>query len=91
MAAHGVWAPGTLRRTPGRNAVVIWISASGVEERENMCDGKAAAGLLTAFVRGVQVQPGDEFEVDLPELGAPLKNPLATVASGFGFGGVRQM
>jgi hypothetical protein len=44
-----------------------------------------------SFADGVRVEPGDEFEVDLPDLGAPLVNPLATVAGGFDFGGVRQM
>jgi hypothetical protein len=44
-----------------------------------------------SFADGVQAQPGDVFEVDLPELGAPLVNPLARVAGDFAYGGVRQM
>jgi hypothetical protein len=44
-----------------------------------------------SFADGVQALPGDVFEVDLPDLGAPLINRLATVACGFSYGGVRQM
>jgi hypothetical protein len=44
-----------------------------------------------SFADGIRAEPGDEFEVDLPDLGAPLVNPLAQVAGGFAFGGVRQM
>jgi hypothetical protein len=44
-----------------------------------------------SFADGVQAEPGDVFEVDLPDLGAPLANPLTRVASGFAYGGVRQM
>jgi hypothetical protein len=44
-----------------------------------------------SFADGVHAEPGDVFEVDLPDLGAPLVNPLARVAGGFAFGGVRQM
>jgi hypothetical protein len=44
-----------------------------------------------SFADGVHAEPGDVFEVDLPDLGAPLMNPLARVAGGFAFGGVRQM
>jgi hypothetical protein len=44
-----------------------------------------------SFVDGVRAEPGDVFEVDLPDLGAPLVNPLARVDGGFAFGGVRMM
>ena len=44
-----------------------------------------------SFADGVRAEPGDVFEVDLPELGAPLVNPLARVADGFALGGVRQL
>lgn len=44
-----------------------------------------------SFADGVRAEPGDVFEVDLPDLGAPLANPLARVDGGFAFGGVRQM
>jgi hypothetical protein len=44
-----------------------------------------------SFADGVRAEPGDVFEVDLPALGAPLVNPLARVADGFAFGGVRQL
>jgi hypothetical protein len=44
-----------------------------------------------SFADGVRTEPGDVFEVDLPELGAPLVNPLARVDDGFRLGGVRQM
>ena len=35
-----------------------------------------------SFVDGIRVQPGDEFEIDLPALGAPLSNPLAVEPGG---------
>jgi hypothetical protein len=44
-----------------------------------------------SFADGVRAEPGDVFEVDLPELGAPLVNPLARADGGFAYGGVRQM
>ncbi|HEX6639131.1 MAG TPA: AraD1 family protein [Steroidobacteraceae bacterium] len=44
-----------------------------------------------SFADGVRAEPGDVFEVDLPELGAALFNPLARIESGFELGGVRQM
>jgi hypothetical protein len=44
-----------------------------------------------SFTDGIRAQPGDVFEVDLPDLGAPLSNPLARVAGGFEIGGVRQL
>jgi hypothetical protein len=42
-----------------------------------------------SFADGIAAEPGDVFEVELPELGAPLINPLARAAAGFDFGGVR--
>lgn len=44
-----------------------------------------------SFADEVRAQPGDVFEIELPELGAPLANPLATVGAGFGLGGVRAL
>src|SRR5690349_12100509 len=44
-----------------------------------------------SFADGVHAEPGDVFEVDLPDLGAPLANPLSRVDGGFALGGVRQM
>jgi hypothetical protein len=44
-----------------------------------------------SFVDGFTAQPGDVFEVSLPELGAPLANPLARAGGGFTFGGVRAL
>jgi hypothetical protein len=44
-----------------------------------------------SFADGVAAEPGDVFEVELPDLGAPLTNPLARVAAGFEFGGVRAL
>jgi hypothetical protein len=44
-----------------------------------------------SFADGIQAAPGDVFEVDLPALGAPLRNPLAQAASGFNFGGVQPL
>mgnify|MGYP003574978509 CR=1 FL=1 len=44
-----------------------------------------------SFADGVRVEPGDRFEIDLPDLGAPLVNPLATAPTGFEFDGVRPL
>jgi hypothetical protein len=44
-----------------------------------------------SFADGIAVQPGDRFEIDLPALGAPLVNPLQTVAAGFALGGVQAL
>ena len=44
-----------------------------------------------SFADGIQAAPGDVFEVDLPDLGAPLANPLAHADSGFTFGGVHAL
>jgi len=41
-----------------------------------------------SFADGIRAQPGDVFEVDLPALGAPLRNSLQTVPAGFMPGGV---
>jgi hypothetical protein len=37
----------------------------------------------------VKVEPGDEFEIDLPALGAPLTNTLAVEPGGHSPGGTR--
>ncbi len=42
-----------------------------------------------SFADGVQTQPGDRFEIELPALGAALVNPLQRVPAGFDLGGVR--
>ncbi|MEO8308036.1 MAG: AraD1 family protein [Pseudomonadota bacterium] len=42
-----------------------------------------------SFADGISAQAGDVFEVDLPALGAPLRNSLAVVHAGFAPGGVR--
>src|SRR5690606_18260820 len=44
-----------------------------------------------SFADGVRTQPGDVFEIDLPELGAPLRNTLRSVPAGFRPGGVRPL
>jgi hypothetical protein len=44
-----------------------------------------------SFADGIRAQPGDVFEVDLPEMGAPLVNPLAQAPAGFEPGGVRAL
>lgn len=44
-----------------------------------------------SFADGVRAEPGDVFEVELPDLGAPLVNALSRVDGGFALGGVRQM
>jgi hypothetical protein len=40
-----------------------------------------------SFVDNIRVQPGDEFEIDLPALGAPLRNGLAIEPAGHRPGG----
>jgi hypothetical protein len=44
-----------------------------------------------SFADGIRVEPGEQFEIDLPAMGAPLVNPLAVVAGGFQLGGVRAL
>jgi hypothetical protein len=44
-----------------------------------------------SFADGVQAEPGDRFEIELPELGATLVNPLQRVSAGFELGGVRAL
>jgi hypothetical protein len=44
-----------------------------------------------SFADGIAALPGDVFEVDLPALGAPLRNPLARITDGFSLGGVRAL
>ncbi len=44
-----------------------------------------------SFADGIQTAPGDVFEVELPDLGAPLANPLARADTSFTFGGVRAL
>lgn len=41
-----------------------------------------------SFADGIRVEPGDQFEIELPALGAPLVNPLAVGAAGFAPGEV---
>ncbi len=35
-----------------------------------------------SFADGIRVEPGDQFEIELPALGASLVNPLAVAAVG---------
>ena len=44
-----------------------------------------------SFADNIRVQPGDRFEIELPEFGAPLVNPLALAERGFAFGGVKDL
>ena len=44
-----------------------------------------------SFADGVQPEPGDVFEIDLPALGAPLVNPLARQPGNFALNGVRML
>ncbi|MDH5832525.1 AraD1 family protein [Luteimonas kalidii] len=44
-----------------------------------------------SFADGVRAQDGDVFEIELPGLGAPLRNPLRSVVAGFAPGGVRAL
>lgn len=41
-----------------------------------------------SFVDNIKVRPGDEFEIDLPALGAPLRNELAVEPGGHLPGGI---
>ena len=41
-----------------------------------------------SFADGIRALPGDLFEIDLPALGAPLRNVLRTTSAGFTPGGV---
>jgi hypothetical protein len=44
-----------------------------------------------SFADNIRVQPGDRFEIELPEFGAPLVNPLALAERSFAFGGVKPL
>ncbi|HEX6397913.1 MAG TPA: AraD1 family protein [Steroidobacteraceae bacterium] len=44
-----------------------------------------------SFVDNIKVEPGDEFEIDLPALGAPLTNPLAIEPGGHSLDGTRTL
>ena len=44
-----------------------------------------------SFADGVRAQAGDVFEIELPELGAPLRNAVRSVPAGFAPGGVRAL
>jgi hypothetical protein len=44
-----------------------------------------------SFVDNIKVEPGDEFEIDLPALGAPLVNPLALEPGGYHIDGMRTL
>jgi hypothetical protein len=44
-----------------------------------------------SFADNIRVEPGDVFEVELPALGAPLRNPLAVTAGDFSLHGVRSL
>jgi hypothetical protein len=44
-----------------------------------------------SFADGFTAQADDVFEIALPDLGAPLANPLAHADGGFTFGGVRAL
>jgi len=44
-----------------------------------------------SFADGIRPEPGDVFEVDLPALGAPLRNPLALASDGYAMNGVRAL
>jgi hypothetical protein len=41
-----------------------------------------------SFGDGVRTEPGDVFEIEMAEFGAPLRNRLAPTAGGFAYGGV---
>jgi hypothetical protein len=44
-----------------------------------------------SFADGIRVEPGDEFEIDLPAMGAPLRNALQVVDDGFSIGDVQSL
>jgi hypothetical protein len=44
-----------------------------------------------SFADDMRAQPGDVFEIELPALGAPLRNPLRSAAGGFALHGVRPL
>jgi hypothetical protein len=44
-----------------------------------------------SFADGVKVQAGDRFEIELPEFGEPLVNPLRLAEADFAFGGVQAL
>jgi hypothetical protein len=44
-----------------------------------------------SFADGIRAEAGDVFEVELPALGAPLRNPLAIVSDGYAMHGVRAL
>ncbi|MEZ5832257.1 MAG: AraD1 family protein [Dongiaceae bacterium] len=41
-----------------------------------------------SFGDGIRTEPGDVFEIEMAEFGAPLRNGLAPAAGGFAYGGV---
>jgi hypothetical protein len=41
-----------------------------------------------SFGDGIRTEPGDVFEIEMAEFGAPLRNRLAPAPAGFAYGGV---
>lgn len=41
-----------------------------------------------SFGDGIRTEPGDVFEIEMAEFGAPLRNPLTPTDGGFAYGGV---
>jgi hypothetical protein len=41
-----------------------------------------------SFGEGIRTEPGDVFEIEMAEFGAPLRNALAPATGGFAYGGV---
>jgi hypothetical protein len=44
-----------------------------------------------SFADGIKPEPGDIFEIEIGEFGAPLRNRLAAAPASFGYGGVKQL
>lgn len=44
-----------------------------------------------SFADGIRTEPGDVFEIEMAEFGAPLRNRLAPQAAGFTYGGVASL
>jgi len=46
---------------------------------------------VLSFADGIRTEPGDVFEIEAPEFGAPLANRLARRSADFAYGGVASL
>jgi hypothetical protein len=44
-----------------------------------------------SFADGIKTQPGDIFEIEMAEFGAPLRNRLMPMPAAFSYGGVKEL